>query len=308
VQLLVFLDSSTVAAKTVPQLTTVRDAAKEIATDNLLARNEGYATAARTMQASQPNRQAIALAAALRNSKAGWTPELRRTFFAWFPSTRGWKAGNSFPKFMENIRKEALDNFVPADERAALDELSQRKTPSPLANVVMPKGPGRAWSVDDIVKVAGSGLTGRDFERGKAMYAATLCAGCHKFAGDGGSIGPDLTGSGNRYTIRDLAENIVDPSKVISDQYGSEEIVRKDGSLTIGRVIGEEAGKLMVMASPLMPNELTPVPVGDVKERKVWNISMMPPGLINSLNEDELKDLIAYLQSGGNANDKAFKQ
>ena len=308
VQLLVFLDSPTVVAKTVPQLAILRDVAGELATDSLLARNEGYAAAARTMQASQPNRQAIALAAALRNAKAGWTPELRRTFFAWFPSTRGWKGGNSFPKFMDNIRKEALDNFVPVEERVALDDLGQRKVASPLQNVVMPKGPGRAWSVDDVVKLAGTGLTGRDFEHGKAMYAATLCAGCHKFAGDGGTVGPDLTGSGNRYTIRDLAENIIDPSKVISDQYGSEQIVRKDGSLTIGRVIGEEAGKLMVMASPLMPNELTPVPVGDVKERKVWNVSMMPPGLINSLNEEELKDLVAYLQSGGNPNDKTFKK
>jgi putative heme-binding domain-containing protein len=162
--------------------------------------------------------------------------------------------------------------------------------------------------VDDVVKLVEGGLAGRDFQRGKAMYTATLCAGCHKFAGDGGSIGPDLTGSGNRYTIRDLAENIIDPSKVISDQYGSEEIVRKDGSLTIGRVISEEGGRLMVMGSALMPNELTPVPVGDVKERKPWNVSMMPPGLINSLNEEELKDLIAYLQSGGNENDKAFKK
>jgi tetratricopeptide (TPR) repeat protein len=87
-----------------------------------------------------------------------------------------------------------------------------------------------------------------------------------------------------------------------------EEALRLKPDYPIGRVIGEEAGKLMVMASPLMPNELTPVPVGDVKERKPWNVSMMPPGLINSLNEDELKDLIAYLQSGGNPNDKAFKK
>jgi putative heme-binding domain-containing protein len=307
-QLLVFLDSKTVVAKTVPQLATVRDAVDEIATDSLLARNEGYANAARIAQASRPNRQAISLAAALRNAKAGWTPELRRTYFAWFQTTRTWKGGNSFPKFMENIRKEALDNFVPAEERAALDELSQRKTPSILANAVAPKGPGRAYSVDEIVKLTEGGLTGRNFEQGKAMYTATLCAACHRFGGDGGSIGPDLTGSGNRYTIRDLAENIVEPSKVISDQYGSEEIIHKDGNLTIGRVVGEENGKLMVMASPLTPNELTGVPVSAVKERKPWNVSMMPPGLINSLNEEELKDLIAYIQSGGNPSDKAFQK
>jgi putative heme-binding domain-containing protein len=138
------------------------------------------------------------------------------------------------------------------------------------------------------------------------MYAATLCASCHKFAGDGGNIGPDLTGSGNRYTIRDLAENLIDPSKVISDQYDSHELTLKDGSVVIGRVIVEENDKLFVMTSPLTPDDLTAVNAADVKSRKTWPISMMPPGLINSLNEDELKDLIAYLQSGGNPNDKAF--
>jgi putative heme-binding domain-containing protein len=307
VEVLVFLDSKTVVAKTVPVLATVRDVAEDIATDSLLARNEGYATAARTMQASRPNRQAMALAYTLRNATAGWTPGLRKAYFAWFPSTRGWKGGNSFNGFINNIRTEALANFVPAEERPELDAMSKKPATGINVGTMQPKGPGRAWTIDEVAALAAGGLKGRNFERGKGMYAATLCAACHKFAGDGGNVGPDLTGIGNRYTAKDLAENIQDPSKVISDQYGSEQLQTKEGNLIIGRVVGEEDGKLMVMTSPLTPSELTPVPAADVKERKVWNTSMMPPGLINSLNEEELKDLIAYLMSGGNANDKAFK-
>jgi len=170
----------------------------------------------------------------------------------------------------------------------------------------MPKGPGHGWTVDEIVASTKDGLKGRNFQNGKAMYAATLCASCHHFAGEGGNIGPDLTGVGNRYTMRDLAENIVDPSKVISDQYGSEELTKKDGSLVIGRVVVQENGKLFVMASPLTPNDLVAVDEKEIVGRKPWLVSMMPPGLINSLNADELKDLLAFLLSGGNANDKAF--
>lgn len=306
VQLLVFLDSKQVIAKAVPLLSTTHDAGEALATDAVLARNNGYAKAAQAMAASRPNRQAIAYAYALRVATAGWTPALRRAYFAWFPSTRGWKGGNSFTKFLENIRIESLAN-VPEPERAALDELSKQAAPTAPQITVAPKGPGRAYTVDEIVKLAGSGLHGRNFTNGKAMYAATLCASCHKFAGDGGNIGPDLTGSGNRYTLRDLAENIVDPSKVISDQYESSELVLKDGSSLIGRVVVEENGKLFLMTSPLTPDDLTPVEETNVKARKPWHVSMMPPGLINSLNEEELKDLLAYLQSGGNAQDKAFK-
>ena len=60
------------------------------------------------------------------------------------------------------------------------------------------------------------------------------------------------------------------------------------------------------MCSPLAPDDLTTVATAYIKSRKRWNLSMMPPGLINSLNEDELKDLLAYLLSGGNEKDKAF--
>ncbi|MEQ1860550.1 MAG: c-type cytochrome [Chthoniobacteraceae bacterium] len=305
VQLLVFLDSKKIVGKAVPLLATTRDVVEALASDAVLARNDGYARAAHAMTASRPNRQAIAYAYSLRVATAGWTPALRKTFFAWFPSTRAWKGGNSFTKFLENIRTEALTN-VPEPGRAVLDELSKRAAPAPAQNVVMPKGPGRAYGVDDIVALTKGGLKGRSYENGKAMYAATLCASCHHIAGDGGNIGPDLTGVGNRYTMRDLAENIVDPSKVISDQYGSEQIELKDGSVVIGRVVVQENGKLFVMTSPLTPNDLTPVDESAVKSRQPWSVSMMPPGLISSLNEDELKDLLAYLLSGGNAKDKAF--
>jgi putative heme-binding domain-containing protein len=308
-QLLIVLDSTTVVPKAVPMLLTVTDPREDIATDSLLARNSGYAKAAYEATASRPNRQAIALAASLRNARVGWTPALRKAYFTWFPSTKGWKGGNSFVKFLENIRTEALNNFAPIEERGALDEMSKRTTSTLPGNVVMPKGPGKAYSVDDLVALTKDGLKGRDFERGKAMYTATLCAACHRFGGDGGSIGPDLTGVGNRYTIRDLAENILDPSKVISDQYGSEELTLKDGGLVVGRVVGEfDKTKLQVMTSPLAPNDLTLVDKAAIASRKEWKVSMMPPGLINSLNEEELKDLIAYMQSGGNPNDKVFQK
>jgi putative heme-binding domain-containing protein len=182
-----------------------------------------------------------------------------------------------------------------------------KKAPTPImANFVAPKGPGKAYTVDDVVKLGSGGLKGRSFQNGKAMFTSTLCAACHHFAGEGGNVGPDLTGSGNRYTLRDLAENIIDPSKVVSDQYGSEQIEKKDGSVVIGRVVVEENGKLFVMTSPMTPDVQTAVNESEVKGRKPYPISMMPPGLFNSLNSEELLDLIAYLQSGGNPNDKAF--
>src|SRR5207245_553211 len=141
-------------------------------------------------------------------------------------------------------------------------------------NLIQPKGPGKAYTEDDVVALAKNGLHGRNFDQGKAMFAATLCVRCHHFNGEGGNIGPDLTGAGNRYTIHDLAENIIEPAKVISDQYGTDQIETKDGGMTIGRVVVEENGKLFVMTNPFAPDELTPVEAAAVKSRKPFNVSM----------------------------------
>ena len=72
------------------------------------------------------------------------------------------------------------------------------------------------------------------------------------------------------------------------------------------RTVVEENGKLFVMTSPLAPDVQTAIDTADIKSRKPFNVSMMPPGLINALGKDELLDLLAYVLSAGNPKDKAF--
>ena len=156
------------------------------------------------------------------------------------------------------------------------------------------------------MNVAQGGLKGRDYASGNNLFSAVMCAACHNFAGSGGTIGPDITGAGNRYTIRDLVENITEPSKVISDQYGSHQIEKTDGSVVLGRILSEEGGKVNVMTNPFAPNVTVAIESKDIKSKKDYPVSMMPLGLLNSLNEDEVKDLLAYLVSGGNEKDKMF--
>jgi putative heme-binding domain-containing protein len=306
-QLLVFLDSKSVVAKTLGLVATAHDDSDALATDELLARNLGYAKAAEEVHKSRPNKQQIAYMFALRSATAGWTPELRKTYFGWFPHARTWKGGNSFSGFIDNTRKEALALFAPKEELAELEALSSKEIVVPV-NFVAPKGPGKNWTIDEVVALTKAGLKDRNFENGKAMFTSTSCTACHHFAGDGGNIGPDITGAGARYSIRDLMENIIDPSKVISDQYDSHQLEKNDGGLVIGRVVSEDNDNYQVMMSPFAPTVLTSVKKSEVKAKKVYPVSMMPPGLINVLNKDELLDLVAYLLSGGNPKDKAFAQ
>lgn len=304
-QLLVFLDSPKAPAKAIALMQTMGDDYDEATDAALLDRNAGYATAFKAAKESRPNKGQIGLAYTLRNASVGWTPELRKTFFSWFAKTSQWKGGNSFAKFLVNIRTDALENVSDPAEKTALEELSKRVS-APAANLVPPTGPGRVYTVEDVVALAAGGIKGRSFEHGKAMYTTTQCATCHHFGNDGGNIGPDLTGAGSRYSVRDLAESILEPSKVISDQYAFQELGLKDGSIVIGRITGEENGKYLMMTNPFAPDATARVPVASVSSRKDYGISPMPPGLVNMLNPDELLDLFAYLLSGGNPNDKMF--
>lgn len=67
-----------------------------------------------------------------------------------------------------------------------------------------------------------------------------------------------------------------------------------------------ENGKVFVMTNPFAPNDQMAIDERDIAKKGTRKVSMMPPGLINALNQDELLDLMAYLVSGGNAQDKAF--
>jgi putative heme-binding domain-containing protein len=305
-QLLIYLKHPSAVSKTLQLLATAKDDHHAVASEALLARNAGYGRQAHNVHDSRPNLQQFSYLFALRNADTGWSPELRQTYFSWYPRAFSWKGGNSFKGFLENARKEALEKVPDAAERKALEELSNRPVAQP-ANIVPPEGPGGNWTLDSAqASIENALLSDADFERGKELYTALACASCHRFNGEGGGIGPDITGSGNRYTLRDLLENIITPSAVISDQYGSSTVTRKSGAVIVGRITHEDEKGVHLLTNPFAPDTLAIIPTAEIAKREPLGISMMPPGLINACNEKELLDLIAYLLSGGNPEAKVY--
>jgi hypothetical protein len=81
----------------------------------------------------------------------------------------------------------------------------------------------------------------------------------------------------------------------------------RDGTVVTGRIIGEEDGILQVAANPTAPQEIKEIRNADVESRQVSPISMMPLGLINRMNQDEVLDLIAYILSAGDPKHPMFR-
>ena len=125
--------------------------------------------------------------------------------------------------------------------------------------------------------------------------------------GEGGNIGPDLTQLGTRFSAKDMLEAIIEPNKTVSDQYAATVFTMKDGSSILGRLTNENDKSYFISQNPFAPETLREVPKQDVASTKYSYISVMYPGLMNSMNEDEMKDLIAYLMAGGNDQHELYK-
>ena len=244
----------------------------------------------------------------LRVLRTGWTLDQRKAYFSWFLKAASFRGGASLAGFLRDIKKDAVDTLSSTDAivlRSILEAKPEVKKPS---EILAGRQQVKEWTVADLTPSLDKGLKGgRNFERGRAMFGAVGCAACHRFDTEGGAVGPDLTGVSGRFSPRDLLESIIEPSKEISDQYGSIVVTKKDGETVMGRIANQNGENLQISADMFDPGNFTVVNRKVIEKIEPSKVSMMPEGLLNSLKQDEILDLTAYLLSAGNRNNKMFR-
>lgn len=234
----------------------------------------------------------------LRNVKNGWTMEQRRAYFEWFHrALRDYSGGASFKPYLKNIRKDAVATLT-GEERQQLapllaDQPATTFQPRPREFV-------KEWTLADLEPALSQLTAKRSFARGKQAFMDAQCFACHRIAGDGGAVGPDLNGVSGRFGHRDLLENIVAPSKIISDRFLSYNIETRDGEEFTGPITDETDEKLVIVVNPIN-DQRQEIPKKNIARRSVSKISAMPEGLLNVLTRDEILDLIAFITADGKA-------
>lgn len=309
------LNAPTVVEKTLRLLADAEDDATVVeetlvSSSDLIWRNPQYGLDIANTLAKTPPAQQIYYTTAISNVTAGWTPELSEQYFSWFYNAFGYKGGNSYVGFVDRARKMALEH-VDKDMFDHYNAISGdsllNQSGRALADLAEPpKGPGRRWTIDEALEVINEDEGERDFARGQSLFIAIRCGACHVMQGEGGAAGPDLTQLGTRFSVRDMLAAIIDPSEVISDQYEAKIFHLRDGNTVFGRLISENEDSYAVSQNPYDPHVLREIPKREVTEVGRSQVSIMPPGSLNTLNEDELKDLIAYLMAGGNENNQVY--
>ena len=130
-----------------------------------------------------------------------------------------------------------------------------------------------------------------DVSKGRLVYQQ-VCGACHIMYGEGGKIGPELTGS-NRANLDYFLLNVLAPSYDVPEGYRMVTVTSKDGQVFVGNVVEEDATKVVLN----MVGQRTVVAKSDIRSRQTSKISMMPEGLLNPLQDNQILDLIAYMRT-----------
>ncbi len=134
-------------------------------------------------------------------------------------------------------------------------------------------------------------LAAADRAKGRQVFAQT-CGLCHTLFGQGGAIGPDLTGS-DRRNLDYLLDNVIDPNAVVPEPYRISTVRLKDGRVITG-IAGAKTERTLVVQTP---SEKLTLDRADVTAVEPSLLSLMPEGLLESFTEEQARDLVAYLMS-----------
>lgn len=251
----------------------------------------------------------IGYALNLRYLQNGWTAELREMYFNWFVLSGNYKGGARLANYLADIKKHAIESVPENDMTSALTELINTPPKDSTPQFTLePRSFVKNWTMEDLSGDLGVGLEGnRDFANGRQMFGAGTCYVCHRFNGEGGAVGPDLSSAGGKFSPYDLLETIVDPGAEISDQYGSSIFTLNDGTQVTGRIMNMSGDYYQVNTNMMNPSANTKVDANLITSIEPSPVSMMPPGLINTMSRDDILDLLAYLIAGGDPDHELFE-
>ncbi|MEO8497590.1 MAG: plastocyanin/azurin family copper-binding protein, partial [Planctomycetota bacterium] len=158
----------------------------------------------------------------------------------------------------------------------------------------------QSWTFEDLAGDVATNLRGRSAEIGARIFKEATCAQCHKIAGQGGAVGPELTDILKRWKGDHLGvlREIVDPSHKIDPKFAVQVILTTDGKIVSGIVTSEDKDTISLVVNPEAP-EPTVIKRGDIDEIEKSPKSLMPKALLDRFTKDEIFELLSYLDHVG---------
>jgi len=167
----------------------------------------------------------------------------------------------------------------------------------------------KEWTMGDLLPAVMDLGTGHDWAQGRDLFQKAACGGCHAFGSEseGTGLAPDLTPVGSRYTRDFILQSILEPSATLNGQFFHTTFTLKNGDVITGSVIDIVDKKILVAPAMLAPQVTVSIAEADVKSEAPSPLSPMPAGLLNEFTKEQIVELMAFLDSGGDRNAPVYK-
>ena len=245
----------------------------------------------------------------LRYLKDGWTLEARRECFEALNRAEKLNGASTYFKAIADTRSELAAALSPVDAQQLARVIFPPK-PTPLLPTAMPGHTFKNWTLADLAPKLDQVSRGRSFEKAKAALVSAQCVFCHKVGNDpslpAGVFGPDLSQVSARFNRHDLLMHILEPSKFIDEKFKLVTVTKKDSTTVTGSLESEDDERVTLRTNPLAPDK-TEIGKSMIQSRKVSDVSPMAPGLLNSLKADQIFDILAWFEAGGDPKHRVFQ-
>ena len=196
-----------------------------------------------------------------------------------------------------------LDDYL-ADPQGYL-----ARHPLPIADELLKLNrPRKDWKYEELAPLVASTENGRSFGNAKQLFQAATLRGLPQLNNVGTDIGPDLSKlDPAKFGPTDILRDILEPSLRINEKYATYIFSLESGKLVTGVVLEENADIVKVIENPLAKSKPLVLKKSDIAERRKSPTSIMPKGLLDRLNREEVLDLVAYIVARGHADSPLFQ-
>ncbi|GIW89160.1 MAG: hypothetical protein KatS3mg108_3484 [Isosphaeraceae bacterium] len=183
------------------------------------------------------------------------------------------------------LRTEAATTLRTHPERAIRDQALELFPIVTLGGKPLPP-------LSELLRREGDPTRGRQVFFRPPPSGSSACSRCHRVQGEGDWVGPDLSTIGLKYGKDELLRSILNPNAAIGYNFRALKLAMRDGRILTGLLV-EETPQHLTLKFP--DGQRTTVPLAEIEERTLSDVSLMPEGLTEALSEDDLVDLLAYL-------------
>lgn len=238
--------------------------------------------------------QQLRMARMLMHLREGWTEDTKTAFLNWLLQSRRMTGGRQLNERLTDIRTDFYELLTEGDKSTHARLIEKIEQPIESGELTTSRPLVQQWKMEDLTKDISAVSSNRPDEDGLRALTAANCLKCHKVGNRGGQIGPDLTNVAKRFNASQILESIIEPSKEVDPKYSYSVYLLIDGTSVSGRPVGVTSKTLKLEINPFTQESIE-INRDEIDESFPGKTSPMPSGLLDTLNKEEIKDLLAYL-------------